>query len=223
MAISATNAALQLAKAAKRKPRELAQAIVAALPASDIVSRVEIAGPGFINFYLAPAAYHAELLRIADAGAAYGRSQLGGGRRVDSRVRVRQSDRTAARRSRPACGVRGDRRKPARCDRARGAPRVLHQRSRPADGDPRGERLAALSRALRRALRLPEQRLSRRLPAADRGRAAQGPRAVAQAARRRCLPLAAARRAGRRQGRVHRRGHRPQQGDAGRRRLVGRL
>ncbi len=78
----ATNAALQLAKAAKRKPRELAQAIVAALPASDIVSKVEIAGPGFINFYLSPAAYHAELLRIADAGAAYGRSQLGGGRRV---------------------------------------------------------------------------------------------------------------------------------------------
>jgi len=78
----ATNAALQLAKAAKRKPRELAQAIVAALPASDIVSRVEIAGPGFINFFLAPAAYHAELVRIADAGAAYGRSQLGGGRRV---------------------------------------------------------------------------------------------------------------------------------------------
>jgi len=76
-----TNAALQLAKAAKRKPRELAQAIVAALPASDIVSRVEIAGPGFINFYLAPAAYYAELLRIAEAGAAYGRSQLGGGRR----------------------------------------------------------------------------------------------------------------------------------------------
>ena len=78
----ATNAALQLAKAAKRKPREIAQAIVAALPASDVVSRVEIAGPGFINFFLAPAAYHAELLRIADAGAAYGRSQLGGGRRV---------------------------------------------------------------------------------------------------------------------------------------------
>ena len=77
-----TNAALQLAKAAKRKPRELAQAIVAALPASDIVSRVEIAGPGFINFYLAPAAYYAELLRIAEAGAAYGRSQLGGGRRA---------------------------------------------------------------------------------------------------------------------------------------------
>jgi arginyl-tRNA synthetase len=78
----ATNAALQLAKAAKRKPRELAQAIVAALPASDVVARVEIAGPGFINFFLAPAAYHTELVRIATAGPSYGRSALGGGRRV---------------------------------------------------------------------------------------------------------------------------------------------
>ncbi len=78
----ATNVALQLAKAARRKPRELAQAIVAALPANDLVSKVEIAGPGFVNFFLSPSAYHAELQRIADAGAAYGRSQVGGGRRV---------------------------------------------------------------------------------------------------------------------------------------------
>jgi len=78
----ATNAALQLARTAKRKPRDLAQAIVAALPPSDIVSKVEIAGPGFINFFLAPAAYHAELLHIAEAGATYGRSRLGDGRRV---------------------------------------------------------------------------------------------------------------------------------------------
>jgi arginyl-tRNA synthetase len=78
----ATNVALQLAKSARRKPRELAQAIVDRLPASELVSRVEIAGPGFINFHLAPAAYHAELLRLAELGAAYGRSRLGGGRRV---------------------------------------------------------------------------------------------------------------------------------------------
>ena len=78
----ATNAAMQIAKAAKRKPREVAQAIVDALPKSALVSRVEIAGPGFINFFLAPSAYHQELLRVADQGAAYGRSLLGGGRRV---------------------------------------------------------------------------------------------------------------------------------------------
>ena len=78
----ATNAAMQIARAAKRKPREVAQAIVDALPKSDLVSRVEIAGPGFINFFLAPSAYHQELLRVADQGAAYGRSQLGAGQRV---------------------------------------------------------------------------------------------------------------------------------------------
>jgi arginyl-tRNA synthetase len=78
----ATNVAMQLAKSARRKPRDLAQAIIDALPASDTVARVEIAGPGFINFFLAPAAYHRELLRVLDEGAAYGRSSLGGGQRV---------------------------------------------------------------------------------------------------------------------------------------------
>jgi arginyl-tRNA synthetase len=78
----ATNAAMQLAKAAKRKPRDLAQAIIDALPKSELVAKVEIAGPGFINFFLAPAAYHRELLRVMNDGAAYGRSTLGAGQRV---------------------------------------------------------------------------------------------------------------------------------------------
>ena len=78
----ATNVALQLAKAAKRKPRELAEAIIAALPRNELVAKVEIAGPGFINFFLAPKAYHEELLRVVDEGATYGRSQMGGGKRV---------------------------------------------------------------------------------------------------------------------------------------------
>jgi arginyl-tRNA synthetase len=78
----ASNIAMQLAKAAKRKPRELAQAIVAALPASDLVAKVEIAGPGFINFFVSPAGYHQELLRVLDEGAAYGRSRMGAGQRV---------------------------------------------------------------------------------------------------------------------------------------------
>jgi arginyl-tRNA synthetase len=43
-----------LAKTARRKPRELAERIVAALPPSDQIVKVEIAGPGFINFFLAP-------------------------------------------------------------------------------------------------------------------------------------------------------------------------
>lgn len=49
----ATNIALMSAKAAGRKPREIADALVAALPAAAFVSKVEIAGPGFINFFVA--------------------------------------------------------------------------------------------------------------------------------------------------------------------------
>lgn len=78
----ACNVAMQLARAAKRKPRDLAAAVVSALPPDPLVARVEIAGPGFVNFHLAPAAYQAELQRVMDQGAGYGRSQYGAGRRV---------------------------------------------------------------------------------------------------------------------------------------------
>lgn len=73
----ASNIALLLAKMVSRKPRELAEAIVAALPQDDAIERVEIAGPGFINFFLSPSAYHAELHRVFEQGAGYGRSRIG--------------------------------------------------------------------------------------------------------------------------------------------------
>lgn len=75
----ATNVALRLAKPARRNPRQLAQAIVDALPASALVSKVEIAGPGFINFHLSAHAYQEELSRVFDLGAAYGYSKRGAG------------------------------------------------------------------------------------------------------------------------------------------------
>jgi arginyl-tRNA synthetase len=78
----ATNAALRLAKAAGCKPRELAQKIIAALPASPLVARTEIAGGGFVNFFLTPAAYGGELAAIHEQGERYGRSNLGQGERV---------------------------------------------------------------------------------------------------------------------------------------------
>jgi arginyl-tRNA synthetase len=78
----ATNVAMQLAKGARRKPRELAQEIVSALGVDELVSRVEIAGPGFINFHLSPVAYQRELLRVLELGERYGRSTIGGGQRV---------------------------------------------------------------------------------------------------------------------------------------------
>jgi len=75
----AANAAMLLAKPARAKPRELAEKLVAALPANGLVGKVEIAGPGFINFFLAPGAYHAEVGQVLAEGDAYGRSSTGKG------------------------------------------------------------------------------------------------------------------------------------------------
>ena len=78
----ATNAALVSAKAARMKPRDLATRLVDALPADDLVSKVEIAGPGFINFFMSPSAYQAVVPEILTKGHGYGRSDLGKGKRV---------------------------------------------------------------------------------------------------------------------------------------------
>ena len=78
----ATNIALRLAKPARRNPRELAQSIIAALPPNALVARTEVAGAGFINFFLTADAYSQELGRIQQLGDRYGRSDLGKGQRV---------------------------------------------------------------------------------------------------------------------------------------------
>jgi len=78
----ATNAAMLLAKAARSNPRAVAQALVAALPPSDDVASVEIAGPGFINFKLAPVAFQREVASVLREGADYGRNLGGNGRNV---------------------------------------------------------------------------------------------------------------------------------------------
>jgi arginyl-tRNA synthetase len=78
----ATNVALRLAKPARRNPRELAQAILAALPPNALVARTEVAGAGFINFFLTPEAFAQELTQIHELGDRYGRSDLGKGQRV---------------------------------------------------------------------------------------------------------------------------------------------
>lgn len=78
----ATNLAMVLAKPARRNPRELAQALLEAMPTSDLVERCEIAGPGFINFYLSPTAYTRLVPQILAQGHAYGRSRVGAGKKV---------------------------------------------------------------------------------------------------------------------------------------------
>jgi arginyl-tRNA synthetase len=78
----ASNIALRLAKSARRNPRELAAAIVAALPPDPLVVRAEVAGAGFINFFLAADAHAAVLRRVLAEGARYGTSQAGAGTKV---------------------------------------------------------------------------------------------------------------------------------------------
>ena len=71
----ASNVAMRLAKPAKMKPRDIAAKIIAQIPASEQVDKVEIAGPGFINFHLSALAFHRELQTILDQGVCYGRQE----------------------------------------------------------------------------------------------------------------------------------------------------
>ncbi len=73
----ATNAAMVLAKDAGRKPRELADAIAEELRADDLIDGVEIAGPGFINLTLKPAAWLDALRTAVRSGTRYGASDVG--------------------------------------------------------------------------------------------------------------------------------------------------
>ena len=68
----ASNIAMRLARPLKKSPRDIAGGLVATLATAELVEKVEIAGPGFINFYLSPAAFHAELRAILKTGIAYG-------------------------------------------------------------------------------------------------------------------------------------------------------
>ncbi len=78
----ACNVAMQLAQRLKRNPRELAQALIAGLPASPWLEGAELAGPGFINLRLKPAAKLEAVRMVLAAGARYGRADAGRGRAV---------------------------------------------------------------------------------------------------------------------------------------------
>ncbi|WP_097462320.1 arginine--tRNA ligase [Mangrovitalea sediminis] len=78
----ATNIALVSAKAARRNPRELAQLIVDRLPADKAVTQVEIAGPGFINFFISDASSFSVIGDILQKGDAFGKSNIGGGQHI---------------------------------------------------------------------------------------------------------------------------------------------
>lgn len=78
----ACNVALQLARVLKRAPREIAVQLVAALPASPCVERAEVAGAGFINFFLRRSFKQETVNRVLRAGTEYGVTMLGRQKRV---------------------------------------------------------------------------------------------------------------------------------------------
>jgi len=78
----ASNLAMTMARAEKKSPRQIAEALVSALEDCDFLSKVEIAGPGFINFTLAPACWYEVLDAITEKGADYGIVQAGQGHKV---------------------------------------------------------------------------------------------------------------------------------------------
>jgi arginyl-tRNA synthetase len=79
----ATNAAMVLTKTARMPPRAIADALVKALETSDVLASAEVAGPGFVNLRVRPAALHAELDEILRLGRGYGRAPAATGERID--------------------------------------------------------------------------------------------------------------------------------------------
>jgi arginyl-tRNA synthetase len=82
----ACNIAMQIAKPLKKNPREIAQALIAAVTADpakgDLIAAIEIAGPGFINLRLSAAAKQAVIKTVMQERQQYGKSTLGAGRKV---------------------------------------------------------------------------------------------------------------------------------------------
>ena len=79
----ASNLALTLSKEAKLPPREVAARVIKHLPAGNgLIDRVEVAGPGFLNFYLQPTWLHDTLLRIESEDTAFGTSEARQGERT---------------------------------------------------------------------------------------------------------------------------------------------
>ena len=78
----ATNIAMQLAKPLRQNPRAIAEALIKALPASEIVAKVEIAGAGFINFFLNARSKQAVIRDILSAGEKFGHNNAGKAEKV---------------------------------------------------------------------------------------------------------------------------------------------
>jgi len=78
----ACNLAMMLAKPAAKNPREIAQLLIDALPKHEQIDKVEIAGPGFINFFISQSNTLAIINTINTQAETYGLSNIGAGRKV---------------------------------------------------------------------------------------------------------------------------------------------
>jgi len=78
----ASNLALALAKPVKANPRQLAEKIIAALPQDEAILKVELAGPGFINFFIDPSSQFQIIKKIHYEGRQFGLSNVGAGKKV---------------------------------------------------------------------------------------------------------------------------------------------
>ncbi|MBN9886609.1 arginine--tRNA ligase [Salipiger abyssi] len=79
----ATNAAMVLAKPAKQKPRDIAEALAAKIGADERIVSAEVAGPGFLNLRLAPSLWQQLPQAILTDGTAFGRSHMGQGEKIN--------------------------------------------------------------------------------------------------------------------------------------------
>ena len=77
-----SNLAMQLAKPLRQNPRAIAEQLIAALPKSEYIAKVEIAGAGFINFFLNAASQQTIIGDILNAGDAFGRNNIGKAEKV---------------------------------------------------------------------------------------------------------------------------------------------
>ncbi len=159
----ACNLAMQLAKPLKRSPREIAQALLAALPASPVVEKVEIAGAGFINVFLTTAAKQGVVGNVLQAGSGYGHIQLGAGRKVQ--VEFVSANPTGPLHVGHGRGAAYGASLSNVLDAAgyQGFPRILCERCRAADGYSGAVHLAALSRITWSQYSVSIECLSRRL------------------------------------------------------------
>lgn len=77
-----TNLAMQLTRVARQNPRKIAEAIVSGIECPDLIARIDVAGPGFINFYLVDEWLHKVLPAIQEEDTDYGKSDAGKGEKI---------------------------------------------------------------------------------------------------------------------------------------------